>query len=186
MSIGRSIRSLVVFARGITAASGVLTLVHFAWSVNQADSSNLSGLSRLFYEHAYSASSAKIKYLAAKANLPATWPQFGPVLELVRRYGLQGRRVPENSAGALQDVAEHYVGLDIAESAGTNFQEPSVQGSVTDLSFADGQFDVIWTVWPLEHVPNPEKVLSEMRIPKGTLASWMMPSRASTLSPWAR
>lgn len=155
----------MTFVCGIAVLSGVLTLAHFPWSVDQADTSKLSDSSRLFYEQAYSSSSTKINYAAAKTNLPAKSPQFGPISEFVRQYGLQGKRVLEIGAGggALQDVVEHYVGLDIAESARTNFHKPFVQGSATDLPFADGQFDVIWTVWTLEHVPNPEKALSEMR-----------------------
>jgi SAM-dependent methyltransferase len=150
---------------GIAAVSGVLTLAHFPWSVDQADTSKLSDSSKLYWEQFYSSSSNKVNYIAAKRNLPAKPPQFGPVSEFVRQYGLQGKRVLEIGAGrgTLQDVVEQYVGLDIAESVRTNFHKPFVRGSATDLPFADGQFDVIWTVWTLEHVPNPEKALNEMR-----------------------
>lgn len=63
----------------------------------------------------------------------------------------------------MQDVVEGYVGLDVAESARANFHKPFVRGSATEMPFADSQFDVIWSVYTLEHVPNPEKALSEMR-----------------------
>ncbi|MGO9128570.1 MAG: hypothetical protein ACLQIS_02495 [Bryobacteraceae bacterium] len=124
---------MVIFACGTAAASGALTLVHFPWNANRAGSSNLGGSSRLFYEHASWTSRAKIGHLAAKANPPAKSPQSAPVSEFVRRYGLPGKPVLEIGAGALQDVVEHDIGLDIAESAGTSFQEPFVQGSVADL-----------------------------------------------------
>lgn len=31
------------------------------------------------------------------------------------------------------------------------------------MPFEDGRFDAIWSVWVLEHVPNPEAALREMR-----------------------
>jgi SAM-dependent methyltransferase len=163
--IRRWIRRLIVLASGMTAVVGVLTLAHFPWDVDQADTSTLSDSSRLFYEQAYALSSPKIDYGAAKVSQPTESPHYEPVSEFMRQYGLEETRVLEigAGAGALQDVVDNYVGLDIAESARSNFHKPFVQGSATDLPFADGQFDVIWTLWTLEHVPNPEKALSEMR-----------------------
>ena len=66
-------------------------------------------------------------------------------------------------SGTLQDIVEDYTGLDIAASAVRYFHKPFVHGSATDLPFADNEFDAIWTVWTLEHVPNPERALQEMR-----------------------
>jgi SAM-dependent methyltransferase len=161
----RALRRLAVLAGAGAAVVGVLTLAHFPWDVDQADDSTLSASSRLFYEQAYALSSPNINYDAAKATKPAESLHYQPVSEFVRQYGLEEKRVLEigAGAGALQDVVDNYVGLDIAESARSNFHKPFVQGSATDLPFEDGQFDVIWTVWTLEHVPNPEKALSEMR-----------------------
>ena len=163
--IRKWIRRLIVLASGITAVVGVLTLAHFPWDVDQADTSTLSDSSRLFYEQAYALSSPKINYGAAKVSKPTESPHHQPVSEFMRQYGLEEKRVLEigAGAGALQDVVDSYVGLDIAESARSNFHKPFVQGSATNLPFEDGQFDVIWTLWTLEHVPNPEKALSEMR-----------------------
>ncbi len=31
------------------------------------------------------------------------------------------------------------------------------------MPFPDGEFDAVWSVWVLEHVPNPEQALREMR-----------------------
>lgn len=66
-------------------------------------------------------------------------------------------------SGSLQDLVDDYTGLDIAASAGRFFHKPFVQGSATELPFDDNEFDSIWTVWTLEHVPNPELALEEMR-----------------------
>ena len=38
-----------------------------------------------------------------------------------------------------------------------------MHASATDLPFEDDSFDLIWTIWTLEHVPNPEIALGEMR-----------------------
>lgn len=83
----------------------------------------------------------------------------------VDKYGLRDASVLEVGAGSgtLQDIVEDYTGLDIAGSAARYFHKPFVQGSATDLPFEDNTFDVIWTVWTLEHVPNPERALQEMR-----------------------
>jgi len=87
------------------------------------------------------------------------------VAKFTRRYGLQQARTLEVGAGSgtLQDVTEDYTGLDIADSAARFFHKPFVQGSATALPFEDDDFDVVWTVWTLEHVPDPELALQEMR-----------------------
>jgi len=87
------------------------------------------------------------------------------VRNFVQRHGLQSASVLEVGAGSgtLQDIVEDYTGLDIAASAARYFHKPFVHGSATDLPFEDSQFDVIWSVWTLEHVPNPERALQEMR-----------------------
>lgn len=80
-------------------------------------------------------------------------------------YQLQNSRVLEVGAGSgqLQDIVDDYTGLDIAASASRYFHKPFVHGSATDMPFEDSQFDAAWTVWTLEHVPNPELALTELR-----------------------
>lgn len=81
------------------------------------------------------------------------------------QYRLQDAKVLEVGAGSgtLQDIVEDYTGLDIAANASRYFHKRFVQGSATDLPFPDSSFDSIWTVWTIEHVPNPERAFSEMR-----------------------
>src|SRR5262249_25631682 len=43
------------------------------------------------------------------------------------------------------------------------FHKPFVLGSATSLPFRDNEFDAIWTIETLEHVPKPELALIEMR-----------------------
>lgn len=83
----------------------------------------------------------------------------------IQTHDLADKRHLEIGAGSgsLQDAVEDYTGLDIAASAARYFHKPFVQGSATDLPFDDNEFDAIWTVWTLEHVPDPEKALEEMR-----------------------
>jgi SAM-dependent methyltransferase len=87
------------------------------------------------------------------------------VREFVDRYGLEEARTLDVGAGAglLQDIVVDYTGLDIAESAAAHFHKPFVQGSALDLPFGDNEFGSIWTLAMLEHVPDPEKALEEMR-----------------------
>src|SRR6185369_13461701 len=65
--------------------------------------------------------------------------------------------------GYLQDMVENYVGLDISTSAQRYYHKPYVLASATAMPFHDNEFDAAWTIWVLEHVPNPESALREMR-----------------------
>jgi SAM-dependent methyltransferase len=89
------------------------------------------------------------------------------VRDFFRDYGLAQKqaRVLEVGAGdgSLQDLVADYTGLDISEQARRFFHKPFVQGSATSLPFGDSEFDTVWTVYTLEHVPNPEQALREMR-----------------------
>jgi SAM-dependent methyltransferase len=38
-----------------------------------------------------------------------------------------------------------------------------VQADARAMPFRDGEFDAAWTIWVLEHVPNPEQALREIR-----------------------
>ncbi len=87
------------------------------------------------------------------------------VQDFVTRYGLEHARTLEvgSGSGQLQDIVDDYTGLDIAASAAHYFHKPFVQGSALELPFDDNSFDVSWTVWTLEHVPDPEKAMQELR-----------------------
>lgn len=65
--------------------------------------------------------------------------------------------------GALQNLVDDYTGIDLSRSAGGYLQKPFAMASATDLPFADSSFDVVWTVNVLEHVPDPERALNELR-----------------------
>ena len=87
------------------------------------------------------------------------------VRSFVDQYRLQSKRVLDIGAGRgyLQDLVIDYTGLDISSTARRYFHKPFVQASATEMPFRDNEFDAIWTVWVLEHVPSPESALTEMR-----------------------
>jgi ubiquinone/menaquinone biosynthesis C-methylase UbiE len=87
------------------------------------------------------------------------------VREFVQRYGLEKARVLDIGAGTgyLQDVVDNYVGLDISPTASRYYHKPYVEASATQMPLPDNEFDAAWSIWVLEHVPNPEQALSEIR-----------------------
>ncbi len=87
------------------------------------------------------------------------------ITAFAQQYGLADKRVLDVGAGTgyLQDVVPNYVGLDISPSARRYFHKPFVEASATDMPFHDNEFDALWSVWVLEHVPKPEQALVEIR-----------------------
>ncbi|HTX38068.1 MAG TPA: methyltransferase domain-containing protein [Bryobacteraceae bacterium] len=65
--------------------------------------------------------------------------------------------------GRLQDVVDDYTGLDISATARAKYHKRFVQADARAMPFRDGEFDAVWTIWVLEHVPNPEQALREIR-----------------------
>lgn len=96
---------------------------------------------------------------AGAAGIPAL------VEEFAQQYGLANGRVLEVGAGSglLQDVVERYTAIDLSTRASRFFHKPFLAASATRLPFRDNTFDGLWSIWVLEHVPNPERALEEMR-----------------------
>jgi SAM-dependent methyltransferase len=94
-----------------------------------------------------------------------SYPYAAPLRAFVEQYGLEKAHVLEvgSGAGALQDIVADYTGLDIAGSLRRLYHKPFVEASATSMPFRDGEFDAIWTINVLEHVPKPELALHEMR-----------------------
>lgn len=103
-------------------------------------------------------------------------------LEVIRPLA-EGRDVLEVGAGTglimdgLGKAPKKIVGLDISSGMLKSAVQRGfnvVQGSATDLPFADATFDLVYSFKVLAHIPDIEKALSEMsRVlrPGGTLAA---------------
>jgi SAM-dependent methyltransferase len=89
----------------------------------------------------------------------------GQLQEFVQHYSLVKSKALEvgSGRGAFQDLVEDYTGLDISPSVERCYQKPFFVGSAESLPFDDNSFDVVWSITVLEHIPNPEKALTEMR-----------------------
>ncbi len=124
---------------------------------------------RRFYEAAYAPEGTHFEGVEKSygATGQTASDHIDPVRQFVQDYRLAQKpfRVLEVGAGegSLQDLVHSYIGLDISEQARRFFHKPFVQGSATSLPFADSEFDSLWTVYTLEHVPHPEQALQEMR-----------------------
>lgn len=83
----------------------------------------------------------------------------------VRRFGLADKSILDIGAGRgrYQDIVADYTAVDISSEAARYFHKPFYVGSATALPFGDSRFDAAWSLWVLEHVPNPEWALNEMR-----------------------
>jgi SAM-dependent methyltransferase len=85
--------------------------------------------------------------------------------DFITKYGLAGSTALDvgSGRGYLQDLVENYTGLDISPTAARFYHKKFVLGSATAMPFGAGSFDVVWSIDVLEHVPNPEQALSEIR-----------------------
>ncbi len=164
----RVVRNYLIFSVCFLASiSAVLTLWYFPTQVDDLGEVSRDEDAEAFYESVYKMTdeggdSEYVEYARYTADHV---DMNGQVEKFVEQYGLRDKRVLEVGAGSgsLQDLVEDYTGLDIAASAARYFHKPFVQGSATDLPFQDNEFDAVWTIWVLEHVPTPERALNEMR-----------------------
>jgi SAM-dependent methyltransferase len=159
---------------GLLAAMMLVAALNFPYDVDAPLSAQELENSRKYYAEAYqerangneqSTSEYDAKYLQT-AKAAAEGAHINEQLErFVSRYGLRDRPILEigSGRGYLQDVVEDYTGLDISSSVGRFYHKKFVLGSATAMPFADGSFDGGWSIWVLEHVPNPEQALSEWR-----------------------
>jgi SAM-dependent methyltransferase len=175
-------RVLIVGYSGLLLATSIASAISFPWSVDPQGDESLNAEHRRFYERAYSSEakatkdttpatatvplSAKEKFyidFARNTAIAAKIPET--VAEFVTKFGLKDKKVLEVGAGSgrLQDVVDDYTALDISASARQFFHKPFVEASATSMPFPDNSFDALWSIWVLEHIPNPEKALLEMR-----------------------
>ena len=174
----KEVRQRLHFYRCIRTASRILaifisliallTALHFPMDVaGPAVPVSLVEKAERFYEEVYTdpgdgGDSRYIRVGKAAAHHHDVQPQLRAFVE---NFGLQDAKTLEVGAGSgsLQDVVAEYTGLDLAASAARYFHKPFVQGSASKLPFGDSTFDLCWSIWTFEHVPNPEQALREIR-----------------------
>lgn len=118
-----------------------------------------------FYDQTYSENERELKYVELARAEAKTYGVEDAVSKFVQDNHLENAHVLEVGAGSglLQDRVQDYTGLDISATARRYFHKPFVQGDARAMPFRDGEFDAAWSIWVLEHVPNPEMALAEMR-----------------------
>ncbi len=121
-----------------------------------------------FYEAAYQTNPKTKRGLDYELVARAAAKEYGiedKVRAFVKEYRLENKKVLEvgSGRGYLQDVVKDYAGLDLSPSVAHFYRKPFVVGSATDLPFADNSYDAVWSVWVMEHIPQPERALGEMR-----------------------
>lgn len=116
----------------------------------------MPGTAQDFYQQQFQGN----EYAAGVANRDET----ADLEAFISRFGLADKRVLELGCGrgAFQHLVRDWVGVDLAASAASHVSKPFVVGSAEQLPFCDEVFDGIWSIAVLEHVPRPERALTEI------------------------
>jgi SAM-dependent methyltransferase len=123
---------------------------------------------REFFDIAFSEPSLVKKgdefILRSASARKVSWIQ-DQVEHFVEQYQLQDAAVLDvgSGLGYLQDHVANYTGLDISAAVAKHYHKRFVHGTATAMPFGDDTFDAAWSIWVLEHIPNPEAALSEIR-----------------------
>ena len=112
-----------------------------------------------FYQRVYRA--------AGYADVNAAEEHFAyrELLQFVATFDLHDRKCLEVGCGRgpFQDLVADYTGVDLSDSVGPFLHKPFIACDATRLPFADRTFDALWSITVLEHIPDPEAALDEMR-----------------------
>jgi SAM-dependent methyltransferase len=143
-----------------------IVLWHFPWAVDS--STTRENEERAFYAMMYAPQSTVFKTNAlVKAAFAAQETNHirDQVAQFVAGNHLEHAHTLEvgSGSGQLQDVVVDYTGIDISSTAARFYHKPFVAGTATAMPFKDGEFDALWSIWVLEHIPNAETALSEIR-----------------------
>lgn len=141
-----------------------LTAIHYPRDTDATARSD--GHDKNYYDAVYQTNRVKGQdYEEAARRAAIAQDVEGAMKDFVRKYGLADKRVLDigSGRGYLQDVVKDYTGLDISESVRSRYHKPFIQGSATEMPVPDNSFDAAWSIWVLEHIPEPEAALREMR-----------------------
>lgn len=105
------------------------------------------------------------RYARSGAETASEHHRFAQLSQFVERNHLQDKRCLEIGCGkgAFQDIVSDYIGIDIAELVSPFLHKPFLTASAIHLPFVSNYFDCIWSIDVLEHIPQPEMALAEMR-----------------------
>ena len=149
--------------RRFTLVAGLIWLAliawHFPWATD--DPVRREDALQAFYDWQYSES----QYAQVADNSRAAHGTRDSVARFVQTYHLQSAKVLDvgSGTGEFQDLVADYTGLDISGVVAKHYHKPFVQGTATAMPFTAASFDVVWSIWTLEHIPNPEAALQEIR-----------------------
>ena len=185
----RAARLFVLTVLVLAVMEIALVAWHFPWATD--DPVRREDALQEYYDFAYTGEgrAAVLKdnpSTRAAQNARTTSNILWRISEFVRVHHLEKARVLDvgSGSGYLQDAVEDYTGIDISRSVASHYHKRFVAGTATAMPFADHEFDAAWSIWVLEHIPNPEAALSEIRRvvkPGGVL--YLLPAWQCT--PWA-
>jgi SAM-dependent methyltransferase len=162
VSILRHVRNLAV----VFAVPAAFVLWHFPYATD--DPLRREDAVREFYEIGFSEPSVvrrgdTVALRSASARKKAYI--ISQVRHFVEQYQLQDAAVLDvgSGQGYLQDLVTNYTGLDISAAVARHYHKRFVHGTATAMPFDDNTFDAAWSIWVLEHIPNPEAALAEIR-----------------------
>jgi SAM-dependent methyltransferase len=165
----------------------VLAVLNYPRDTDKSYSSQSAAASSGFYDAAYSSKKNRgLDYETFAREAAQKYHVTEAVQKFVSEYRLSGKHVLEvgSGRGYLQDLVEDYTGLDLSTSVAGHYHKPFVAASATAMPFSANSFDAIWTVWVLEHIPEPERALTEMRrVLKPGATLFLFPAWDCT--PWA-
>jgi ubiquinone/menaquinone biosynthesis C-methylase UbiE len=146
----------------------LLVAIHFPYATDTEPSAAETAKVLAYYHQAYQETppgDTGEDYMKVAEDVAAGIGVKQTLQHFVRVNGLSGKRALDvgSGRGYLQDVIDDYTGLDISPTARRFYHKPFLLGSATALPFPDNQFDIVWSIWVLEHIPNPEQALREMR-----------------------
>lgn len=179
----------------VAAAIVLIAVTHFPYDVDKPLSAEELAKSRQYYAEAYqkgtpavdvTASEYDTKYLKIGTETAIGAHIEAQVSDFASKYGLGKGAVLDigSGRGYLQDVVENYTGLDISSNVRRFYHKKFELGSATAMPFPDNSFDGGWSIWVLEHVPNPEQALLEIRRVMKNNAVFLM-DPAWNCNPWA-
>jgi SAM-dependent methyltransferase len=121
-----------------------------------------------FYEAVYRPDGQETRgldYERTAAEAAKSFDIEGRVKSFVTQYSLRDKRVLDvgSGRGYLQDIVADYTGIDLSSKVAPYYHKPFVAASATEMPFRNDTFDAAWSVWVVEHIPQPQKAFEEMR-----------------------